>query len=232
MTMATPGYPIGTMVTVTGVYTGTFAVVSVDGLNLMTIDTPYTSSGSGTVTSNYSSLPNSTAWTQLQAAIADMLDGNGPFALIDLAGITSVKETPVIGNAIDIVTPIAGTGQMQIAKRIHNGPCSKTWAIQCAEYDQFAMQLAGLSAPLPTSIQANGFVSFTPFSAQSDPVRGWFLLQSYDQNDLLVRVQLYWAELRFAGSFDSSGTAATAPSFTLFAIPTGGNKEWQRGGLD
>jgi len=175
---------------------------------------------------------DSAAWTALHTAIGTMLTESGSFSLIELAGITSVKETPVIGNSLDIIKPIAGTGQMQIVKRIHNGPVSKTWAIQCAEYDQFAMQLAGLSLALASTAESNGFVSFSPFSAQSAPVRGWFLLTSYDQEDILVRVQLYWAELRLSGSFDTSGTAATTPAFTLFALPSGGNKEWQRAGLD
>jgi len=46
----TASYNVGELVTLTGTYVGTFAILSIDSISTLTIDTPYVASTSGTIT--------------------------------------------------------------------------------------------------------------------------------------------------------------------------------------
>lgn len=139
---------------------------------------------------------------------------------VQLGLITVASELPVIGNAIDIIAPKANGGTLELRKRIHLGPISRVFTFTAVDYSHFTVELASLAGEIDDSEVADGALSiYTPFDGDTAPIRGWWKLRWLDENDVMVRREMLWAELRLAQALAAGPGGAITPQFTLTVFP-------------
>jgi hypothetical protein len=135
---------------------------------------------------------------------------------VALGGITIASDLPVLGNAIQIIKPKANGGTLEMTKEIRLGPVSRVITLTAVEYNNFTIQLAAMTTVLDeTGITPGEMLPYVPFSGDTAPIRGWFQICWYDQDDVLVRREGLWAELRLAQALASGMGGAIAPQFSL-----------------
>ena len=131
-----------------------------------------------------------------------------------------IRDRPVIGNAIDIIAPKANGGTLELRKRIHLGPVSKVITFTAVDYSEFTVELTSLAGEIDDSATAaNALTAYTPFDGDTAPIRGWWRLRWIDENDVLVRRELLWADLRLAQALAAGTGGAITPQFTLSVFP-------------
>ena len=154
-----------------------------------------------------------------------ILVGNAEW--IALGGITVASDNPVLGNAIQIVRPKANGGTLELAKEIRLGPISRVITLTAVEYNNFTTQLAAMTTHIDeTGVAIDGLKAYTPFSGDTAPIRGWFQIVWYDQDDVLTRREILWGELRLGQALTSGMGGAISPQFVLNIFPADNSYGW------
>lgn len=138
---------------------------------------------------------------------------------IQLGLITVASELPNIGPPINIVAPKANGGTLELRKRIYLGPIDKTFNFTAVDYSAFTVELAAMSGEIDDSATTTGaLTSYTPFGGDTAPITGWWRVRWIDPDDVVVRREMLWGELRLGGALAAGTGGAVTPTFALLVF--------------
>ena len=139
--------------------------------------------------------------------------------------ITVASELPNIGTPINIVAPKANGGTLELRKRIYLGPIDKTFNFTAVDYSTFTVELAAMAGAIDDSATAeNAMTIYTPFSGDTAPILGWWRVRWIDSDDVQVRSEVLWGELRLGGALAAGTGGAITPTFTLLVFKNASNQ--------